>query len=86
MSFFEETENCIYLSISVVNLRSVLNSNLKASNKFISILCFNWKQPSLFLFIKKEPSATVNPTIQLKKKINLYISTVNFFIYHKKII
>ena len=68
MSFLELKENWIYLFFSNKIFRLVLNNNLKASNNWRCILCFNWKQASLLFLIKKEPSAFVNPTNQLLKK------------------
>lgn len=67
MSDLEDTPNCVY-SLSTVILRLVLKTNLNASNNNGCNFCLSWKQPSLFTFIKKEPSLHVNPTIQSLKK------------------
>lgn len=68
MSDLELTPNCIYNPLSTVILRSVLKTNLNASNNNMCNLCLIWKQPSLFFFIKNEPSEQTNPTIQSLKK------------------
>ena len=54
ISDLELTLNWLKLLVVSIFLL-VLNTNLNASNKFVCILCFNWKQPSLLLLIKKEP-------------------------------
>ncbi len=68
MSDLELTPNCEYNSLSIVILRLVLKTILKASNNNGCSLCLIWKQPSRFFFIKNEPSAQANPTIQSLKK------------------
>lgn len=74
MSDLELTPNCAYNSLSTVILRSVLKTNLNASNNNICNLCLIWKQPSLFFFIKNEPSEQTKPTIQSLKKDKLAYS------------
>ena len=68
MSDLELTPNCAYNSLSTVILRLVSKINLNASNNNRCNLCLIWKQPSLFFFIKNEPSEQTNPTIQSLKK------------------
>lgn len=68
MSDIELTLNCAYNSLSTVILRLVSKTNLNASNNSKCSLCLIWKQPSLFFFIKNDPSEQANPTIQLLKK------------------